>query len=110
MRKLKTNSIDVLTKISMLPAEKIRLINDVQQLRTVTNNLWYQRLLRCIFYEIMYPEECAKYDCLVMDIALTLDNLHRPDEIFVASSMLYSKMYDAGVFEHVYSIPNAYFI
>lgn len=114
MRKLKTPAIDVLTKISSLPNETLELINKVKLLQDNCNNYytnWYSRLLRGIFLEVMYPDEVKKVGCYgIIEEALKTEDLHFPENVFVNTTTLYSKLFDLSAFEHTYSIPNNYCI
>lgn len=114
MRKLKTPAIDVLTKISSLPNETLNLINKVKLLQDNCNSYytnWYSRLLRGIFLEVMYPEEMKQIGCYgIIEEALKIDDLHFPEKVFLNTTMLYSKLFDLKAFEHIYAIPNNYYI
>lgn len=114
MRKLKTSAIDVLVKISSLDKNILDLINYIKVLQDNCNNYYkhsYSRLLRGIFLEVMYPDEMKKVGCYgIIEEALKTEDLHFPENVFVNTTTLYSKLFDLSAFEHTYSIPNNYCI
>lgn len=115
MRKLKTSAIDVLLKISSQDKNILELINYIKLLRDNCNNYYkhsYSRLLLGIFCEILYPDEMriCRCDGIIEEALRVKDDLHIPENIFVNTTTLYSKLFDLSAFEHTYSIPNNYCI